>query len=46
MSKYRFENGAVYEYSSEHKAYLFVGKLNGMSKRQFIEEYENVSLYS
>jgi hypothetical protein len=40
IDKYRFENGSVYEYSLEHRAYLFIGKLNGKSKRQFIREYE------
>lgn len=40
MSKYRVESGSVYEYSAEHNAYLFIGNLNGKTKKQFIKEYE------
>lgn len=40
MSKYRFESGSVYEYSAEHGAYIFIGKLNGRTRAQFIREYE------
>ena len=40
MQKYRFESGSVYEYCSESDAYLFIGKLNGMAKKKFIEYYE------
>jgi hypothetical protein len=39
--KYRFETGAVFEYSAGHKAYIFIGKLNGKTKKQFIKEYES-----
>ena len=41
VDKYRFESGSVYEYSKEHRAYLFIGKLNGRTKKQFITDYEN-----
>ena len=41
--KYRFESGSVYEYSEDHKAYLFIGKLNGQTKSSFIKDYENES---
>ena len=41
MEQYRFdEYGSVYEYDSERKAYVFIGKLNGMTKGEFIENYE------
>lgn len=40
MSKYRFESGAVYKYNSEQDAYLFIGKLNGRTKEQFLSYYE------
>ena len=39
--KYRAESGSVYEYSDSHKAYIFIGKLNGQSKANFIKDYEN-----
>lgn len=45
MSRYRVESGSVYEYSESHKAYLFIGKLNGLTKKQFITEYEDSLLY-
>ena len=38
--KYRFESGSVYEYCKQSHAYLFIGKLNGRTKKQFIAEYE------
>jgi hypothetical protein len=38
---YRLESGSVFEYSAQHSAYLFIGKLNGKSLKQFIKEYEN-----
>jgi hypothetical protein len=37
---YRLESGSVFEYSAQHKAYIFIGKLNGRSLKQFIKEYE------
>ena len=40
MDKYRFESGSAYEYSESQKAYLFIGKLNGRSKKAFITDYE------
>ena len=40
MSKYRVESGSVYEYDAEQKAYVFIGKLNGKTRKQFIREYE------
>tara|TARA_R110000851_G_scaffold180514_1_gene328159 strand:- start:251 stop:379 length:129 start_codon:yes stop_codon:yes gene_type:complete len=42
MDTYRFESGSVYEFSKEYDAYVFIGKLNGQSKRDFIEEYESL----
>jgi hypothetical protein len=41
MSKYRFESGSVYEYSAEQNAYIFIAKLNGRTRAQFIREYES-----
>lgn len=38
--KYRFESGSVYEYCKQSHAYLFIGKLNGRTRNQFITEYE------
>jgi hypothetical protein len=35
--------GSVYEYSAEHDAYLFIGKLNGRTLAQFLadrDEYQ------
>lgn len=40
MEKYRFESGSAYEYSNQQKAYVFIGKLNGRTKKQFIADYE------
>jgi len=40
MAKYRFESGSVYEFDAAHNAYIFIGKLNGKTKKQFIKEYE------
>ena len=42
MEKYRVDQyNSVYEYDSEAKAYIFIGKLNaGESIEEFIEEYE------
>lgn len=40
MNKYRTESGSVYEYSAEHNAYIFIGKLNGQKVKDFIREYE------
>lgn len=42
MDKYRFENGSVYEYDKEQRAYVFIGKLNGRTRKQFIDDYENI----
>lgn len=41
MDKYRFENDSVYEYDKEYKVYIFIGKLNGRTRKQFIDDYEN-----
>jgi hypothetical protein len=46
MSKYRVESGSVYEYSAGQNAYVFIGKLNGKTCKQFIKEYEESQLYS
>lgn len=37
---YRFSNDSVYEYSYHAKAYILIGKLNGRTKRKFINDYE------
>ena len=37
---YRFESGSVYEYDADQNAYIFIGKLNGKTRKQFIKEYE------
>jgi hypothetical protein len=37
---YRLESGSVFEYSPLDDAYIFIGKLNGKSLKQFIREYE------
>ncbi len=33
---------SVFKYSTENKGYLFVGKLNGRTKEQFIKYYEEM----
>jgi hypothetical protein len=38
MNKYRVESGSVYEYSAENRAYVFCGKLNGRTLKQFIAD--------
>ena len=40
MDKYRFESGSAYEYVPELQVYMFIGKLNGATTKEFIEEYE------
>lgn len=41
MEQYRFdEYGSVYEYSAKNHAYLFIGKLNGRTREQFLADYE------
>lgn len=40
MDKYRVESGSVYELDEEQNAYVFIGKLNGKTRKQFIDEYE------
>jgi hypothetical protein len=38
---YRFDQyGSVYEYNIDHGAYLFIGRLNGRSKKAFIAAHE------
>jgi len=44
MNDYRVESGAVYEYRKDRNAYIFLGKLNGRTLRQFIEDI-NESYY-
>ncbi len=41
MDKYRFESGSVYEYFETERSYVFIGKLAGLTKAEFINEYEN-----
>ena len=38
--KYRLENDSVYEYDTKENAYIFIGKLNGFTLEEFIEDYE------
>jgi len=39
IERFRFDNyGSVFEYSEEHHAYIFIGKLNGRSEQEFIED--------
>jgi hypothetical protein len=38
MEKNRTESGSVYEYSEPQGAYLFIGKLNGRTLRQFLKD--------
>lgn len=45
MEKYRLEADGVYEYSSDQSAYVFVGKLNGRSLEEFINDREDKYLY-
>lgn len=40
MNKYRVESSSVYEYSQEQNAYISIGKLNGLTKKEFIKDYE------
>jgi len=41
MEKYRFDQyDSVYEYDKRQKAYVFIGKLNGRTKKEFIKDYE------
>ncbi len=41
MEQYREDGyGAVYELDNEANAYVFVGKLNGDTLEEFIEDYE------
>jgi hypothetical protein len=43
MKIYRFdEYDNVYEYCSEQKAYFFIGKFNGRTQEEFVEEYEKL----
>ena len=35
---YRVETGSVYEYSEEHHAYIHIGKLNGRTLDQFLQD--------
>ena len=37
---YRVEHGSVFELCSQAGCYIFIGKLNGKSLKQFIREYE------
>lgn len=41
MNTYRIdEKGNVYEYDEQEQRYTLVGKLNGRTKEQFIEQHE------
>lgn len=44
--KFRFESGSVYEFCDKQKAYVFIGKLNGRTKKQFIADYENERMHA
>jgi hypothetical protein len=37
---YRVESGSVFERLYQAECYIFIGKLNGKSLKQFIREYE------
>jgi len=42
MERYRFDQyDSVYEYDEDAKAYIFIGKLNGLTHDEFIREYED-----
>lgn len=44
MHTHKYETdqyNSVYEWSSNHHAWIFIGKLNGQSLKEFIDEYEN-----
>jgi hypothetical protein len=34
--------GSVFRYSSEHQAYIFCGKLNGRTLKEFIERLKSM----
>ena len=40
--QYRWDGstGTLYEYSKEHRAYLFAAKANGRTEKQTIADYE------
>jgi hypothetical protein len=41
MNKYRFDQyDSVYEFDDEQCAYIFIGKLNGRTKKEFLAEYD------
>lgn len=42
MEKYRTETGNVYEYDGDANAYMFIGKLNGRTLKQFISDREKL----
>jgi hypothetical protein len=44
MNKFRFENGSMYVYDADQKAYIFVSKLLGRSKAQAVRDYEEYVL--
>jgi hypothetical protein len=43
MTRYRTDQyGSVYEYSAEHDAYLFIGKLNGRTVGEFFSDMNDL----
>lgn len=43
MEKFRFDQyGSVYEYDKDLKAYVFVGKLNGRTQKEFISDLKEL----
>jgi len=46
IEQYRFDQyGSVYEYSKENNCYIFIGKLNGRTEKEFLDEYMNSCQY-
>ena len=48
QSGYRWDGstGTLYEWSQEHRCYLFVAKGNGKTEQETIKEYEEYLMYS
>jgi hypothetical protein len=40
--QYRFDHAydSVYEYSNEQQAYVLIGKMNGRTEEEFVNDYE------
>ena len=46
--KFRFDHAydSVYEYSAAAQAYVFIGKLNGRTEKEFIRDYEERQMFT